>query len=78
MGCFIRYAFVIALCLVFLTITATASLVGAQSQNQTSSNNNTVAHKIEVKIISPPKNTTVPAGQLTIHGISSSLLVLLK
>ena len=51
-----------------MSITATVSLSAAQNQ---SSSNITVAHKIGVKIISPLKNTTVPAGQLIIHGISS-------
>jgi hypothetical protein len=51
-----------------LSITATVSLSAAQNQ---SSSNTTVAHKIGVKIISPLKNTTVPAGQLIILGISS-------
>ena len=27
-----------------------------------------------VKIISPPKNTTIPVGQLIIHGISTDTL----
>jgi len=58
MGSFKKHAFVIALLSCFLSITATVS-------------NITVAHKIGVKIISPLKNTTVPAGQLIIHGISS-------
>jgi hypothetical protein len=72
LGSFKKYAFVIALLSSFLIISATASLVGAQNQNQSSSSSNTtVAHKMGVKIISPPKNTTVPAGQLIIHGISS-------
>ena len=68
MGSFKKHAFVIALLSCFLSITATVSLSAAQ--NQTSSNT-TVAHKIGVKIISPLKNTTVSAGQLIIHGISS-------
>jgi hypothetical protein len=68
MGGFKKHAFVIELLSCFLIIAATASLVGAQNQ---SSSNTTVAHKIGVKIISPPKNATVPAGQLIIKGISS-------
>jgi hypothetical protein len=68
MGSFKKHAFVIALLSCFLSITATVSLSAAQNQ---SSSNITVAHKIGVKIISPLKNTTVPAGQLIIHGISS-------
>ena len=68
MGSFKKHAFVIALSSCFLRITATVSLSAAQNQ---SSSNTTVAHKTGVKIISPLKNTTVPAGQLMIHGISS-------
>ena len=68
MGSFKKHAFVIALLSCFLSITATVSLSAAQNQ---SSSNTTVAHKIGVKIIFPLKNTTVPAGQLIIHGISS-------
>jgi hypothetical protein len=68
MGSFKKHAFVIALLSCFLSITATVSLSAAQNQ---SSSNTTVAHKIGVKIISPLKNTTVSAGQLIIHGISS-------
>ena len=71
MGSFKKHAFVIALLSCFLSITATVSLSAAQNQ---SSSNTTVAHKIGVKIISPLKNTTVPAGQLIIHGISSDTL----
>jgi len=70
MRCFITYAFVITLLSCFLIITATASLVGAQNQNQ-SSTNTTIIHKMGVKIISPLKNSTVPVGQLIINGISS-------
>lgn len=70
MGSFKRHIFVIAFLSCFLLVTAAASLVGAQ--NQSSSNTNvTVPQKMGVKIISPLKNTTVPAGQLIIHGISS-------
>ncbi len=63
-----NYTFVIALLSCFLTATAMPSLVGAQNQSLT---NTTAAHKMGVKIISPSVNTTVPVGQLTIHGISS-------
>ena len=70
MGIFKKYFFVIALLSCFLLVIAVASLVGAQ--NQSSSNTNvTVPQKMGVKIISPSKNTTVPTGQLIIHGISS-------
>ena len=62
---------VIALLLCFLTTIAIPSLVGAQ--NQTSSNT-TDTHKMGVKIISPSKNSTVPAGQLMINGVSSDTL----
>jgi hypothetical protein len=72
MGSFKKHAFVIALLSCFLSITATVSLSAAQNQ---SLSNTTVAHKIGVKIISPLKNTTVPAGQLIIHGISSDTAI---
>ena len=36
--------------------------------------NTTATHKMGVKIISPSKNSTVPAGQLIINGISSDTL----
>ncbi|MGA7006934.1 MAG: hypothetical protein WBY28_07655, partial [Nitrososphaeraceae archaeon] len=56
----------------FLLVTAAPSLVGAQNQSQSSSNAIvTGSHKLGVKITSPSKNATVPAGQLTIGGISS-------
>ena len=32
------------------------------------------AHKMGVRITTPSGNTTVPAGQLTIHGISSDTI----
>jgi hypothetical protein len=73
MGTFKKHAFAIALLSCFLIIIATASLIGAQNQNQSSSNT-TVAHKIGVKIVSPLNNSTVPAGQLIIHGISTDTL----
>jgi hypothetical protein len=68
MGSFKKHVFVIALLSCYLVITATVSPSAAQNQ---CSSNTTVAHKTGVKIISPLKNTTVPAGQLMIHGISS-------
>jgi hypothetical protein len=68
MGSFKKHVFVIVLLSCYLVITATVSPSTAQNQ---SSSNTTVAHKMGVKIISPLKNTTVPAGQLMIHGISS-------
>jgi len=61
-----KYALVIALSC-FLTTIAIPS-VGAQNQ---SSSNTTATHKMGVKIMSPSKNSTVPAGQLMINGISS-------
>ena len=66
-----KYTVVIALLSCFLTATTVPSLVGAQNQ---SSSNNTVTHKMRVKIISPSKNSTVAAGQLIINGISSDSL----
>lgn len=66
-----KYTFVLALLSYFLTATAIPSLVGAQNQ---SLSNTTVTHKVGVKIISPSKNSTVPAGQLIINGISSDTL----
>ena len=72
MRSFVTYSFVITLLSCFLTIIALATLVGAQNQSQSSSNTNvTVPQKMGVKIVSPSKNTTVPTGQLIIHGISS-------
>src|SRR6476619_2934022 len=70
MGSFKKHIFVIALLSCFLLVTATASMVGAP--NQSSNNTNvTVPQKMGVKIISPSKNTTVPTGELIMHGISS-------
>ncbi len=75
MTSFITYALVITLLSSFLTIIAVPTLVGAQNQNQSMSNASvTGPHKMGVKIISPSKNTTVPAGQLIINGISSDTL----
>jgi hypothetical protein len=75
MKSFITYAFVITLVFCLMTVIAVPTLVGAQNQSQSSSNvNATVPHKMGVKIISPLKNTTVPAGQLIINGISSDTL----
>ncbi len=69
---FAKLAFVITLLATFLSIIASPRLVGAQNQNQSLMNfNATVGHKMGVKIISPTANSTVPAGQLIIHGISS-------
>ena len=67
-------AFVITLLSSFLIIIAVPTLVGAKDQNQSQSSSNanvTGPHKMGVKISSPLKNSTVPAGQLTISGISS-------
>ena len=66
-----KYTFVLALLSCILTATAMPSLVGAQNQ---SLSNTTATHKMGVKIISPSKNSTVPAGQLIINGISSDTL----
>lgn len=54
--------------LLFLSIIANPILVRAQIQNST---NSTATQKMGVKITSPTANGTVPAGQLTIRGISS-------
>ena len=72
MRSFITYAFVIAVVSCFLTAIAVPTLVGAQSQSPGLSNANvTGPPKLGVKITSPSKNATVPAGQLIISGISS-------
>ena len=72
MKSFVTYAFVITLLSCFLTIIAVPTLVGAQNQSESSNNANvTGPPKLGVKITSPSKNATVPAGQLTISGISS-------
>lgn len=71
-------AFVITLLYSFLTIIAVPTLVGAQNQSQSQSSSNanvTGPLKLGVKIISPSKNATVPAGQLTISGISSDTAI---
>jgi hypothetical protein len=76
MGSFKKHIFVIALLSCFLLVTAAASLVGAQNQSQSSSNANiTGPHELGVKITSPSKNATVPAGQLIINGISSDTAI---
>ena len=76
MRSFVTYAFVITLFSCFLTIIAVPTLVGAQNQSQSSSNTNiTGPHKLGVKITSPSKNATVPAGQSTISGISSDTAI---
>ena len=65
MRTFVIYAFVIILLSYFLTLIAVPTLVGAQNQSESSSIANvTGPHKLGVKITSPPKNATVPAGQL--------------
>ena len=66
-----KYTFVLALLSRILTATAIPSLVGAQNQSKS---NTTATHKMGVKIISPSKNSTVPAGRLIINGISSDTL----
>ena len=76
MKSFVTYAFVITLLSCFLTIIAVPTLVGAQSQSQSSNIANvTGPHKLGVKITSPPKNATVPAGQFIINGISSDTAI---
>ena len=76
MRTFVIYAFVITLLSYFLTIIAVPTLVGAQNQSESSSIANvTGPHKLGVKITSPPKNATVPAGQLIISGISSDTAI---
>ena len=72
MRSFVTYAFVITLLSCFLTIIAVPTLVGAQNQSESSNNANvTSPQKLGVKITSPSKNATGPAGQLIINGISS-------
>ena len=76
MRSFVTYAFVITLLSCFLTIIAVPTLVGAQNQSESSNIANvTGPHKLGVKITSPSKNATVPAGQLTISGISSDTAI---
>ena len=62
----VTYAFVITLLSYFLTIIAVPTLVGGQNQSESQSSSNanvTGLHKSGVKITSPSKNATVPAGQ---------------
>ncbi len=61
---------VIFLAIISLKVVDNAVTIGAQLQG-TGNVNVTASHKMGVKIISPSANTTVSAGQLTIHGISS-------
>jgi hypothetical protein len=76
MRSFVKYAFVTAIWSCFLTIMTVPTLVGAQNQSESSNNENiTGPHKLGVKITSPLKNATVPAGQLTIRGISSDTAI---
>ena len=76
MRSFVTYTFVITLLYYFLTIIAVPTLVGAQNQSESSTNANVIGHnKLGVKITSPLKNATVPAGQLTISGISSDTAI---
>ena len=76
MRSFVIYAFVITLLSYFLTIIDVPTLVGAQNQSQMSNNSSvTGLHKLGVKITSPSKNATVPAGQLIISGISSDTAI---
>ena len=76
MRSFVTYAFVITLLSYFLTIIDPPTLVGAQNQSESSNIANvTGPHKLGVKITSPSKNATVPAGQLIISGISSDTVI---
>ncbi len=76
MRSFVTYAFVITLLSYFLTIIVPPTLVGAQNQSESSNIANvTGPHKLGVKITSPSKNATVPAGQLIISGISSDTVI---
>ena len=76
MRSFVTCAFVITLLSYFLTIILPPTLVGAQNQTESSNIANlTGAHKLGVKITSPSKNATVPAGQLIISGISSDTVI---
>jgi hypothetical protein len=59
--------------IILVTILVNPTLVGAQTESPNKINIS-VPHKMGVKIISPLKNATVPAGQLIIHGISSDTL----
>ncbi|MGB8158569.1 MAG: hypothetical protein WCE93_00305 [Nitrososphaeraceae archaeon] len=56
--------------ILMITIIIAPTLVRAQMQSA-GTNNSSISHKMGVKIMSPIANTTVPAGQLTINGISS-------
>ena len=70
------FTFVTTFLSCFLTIISIPTLVGAQNQSESSTNANVTApHKLGVKITSPLKNATVPAGQLTISGISSDTAI---
>lgn len=60
----------LSVAILLLTIIATPTLVGAQIQGPSNANS-TISHKMGVKVTSPSANTTLPAGKLTIHGISS-------
>ena len=76
MRSFVIYAFVITLLSYFLTIIAIPTLVGAQNQSDSPNIANiTGPQKLGVKITSPSKNATVPAGQLIISGISSDTAI---
>ena len=76
MGSFKKHIFVIALLSCFLLVTAVPQSGRSTKPKQSSSNANvTGPHKLGVKITSPSKNATVPAGQLTISGISSDTAI---
>lgn len=60
----------LSISMLLLTIIASPTLVEAQIQSPSNANS-TNSYKMGVRIISPSANTTVPSGQLTIHGISS-------
>ena len=72
----VTYAFVSTLLSYFLTMIAVPTLVGAQNQSESSNIANVTApHKLGVKITSPSKNATVPAGQVIISGTSSDTAI---
>ena len=76
MRSFETFTFVTTFLSCFLTIVSISTLVAAQNQSESSTIANVIGHnKLGVKITSPLKNATVPAGQLTISGISSDTAI---